>query len=69
MGSLTLARLRKHRDEGASAVEYGLLVALIAVVVAGAVAAIGFALRDRFNSVHDCVAQSAGSNCAPPAQQ
>ena len=47
--------LRK-RDEGASAVEYGLLVALIAVVVAAGAAAIGTALLGTFNSTADCVA-------------
>ena len=43
-------RLRRpgtRRDDGASAVEYGLLVALIAVIIAGAVAILGTTLRDR----------------------
>jgi len=38
-------RLGTRRDDGASAVEYGLLVALIAVVIAGAVALLGTTLR------------------------
>ncbi len=38
-------------EDGASAVEYGLLVAGIAVVVMGAVYAIGTSLNDKFNSV------------------
>jgi pilus assembly protein Flp/PilA len=51
-----LRSLRKRRDEGASAVEYGLLVALIAVVIAGAVFALGQALNDRFTDANTCVA-------------
>lgn len=46
----TLARLFR-RDEGASAVEYGLLVALIAVIIMGAVAAIGTGLNEKFGEV------------------
>src|SRR5258705_1371339 len=41
--------VRTRRDEGASAVEYGLLVALIAVVIAGTVVALGSTLKDRFD--------------------
>ncbi len=45
--------LRKFmQDEsGASAVEYGLLVALIAVVIIGAVTALGQSIRDMFTNV------------------
>ncbi|GAA1785322.1 hypothetical protein GCM10009682_04190 [Luedemannella flava] len=61
------ARLRTpiaRRDKGASAVEYGLLVALIAVVIAGAVYLLGDTLSDRFNTVQQCVAKNAPSaNC------
>jgi pilus assembly protein Flp/PilA len=58
-------RLRKRRDDGASAVEYGLLVALIAVVIAGAVTALGIALNNRLDAACDSVA---AANCNPPAQ-
>ena len=44
-------RKMAHREEGASAVEYGLLVALIAVVIIIAVALLGTNLRGKFNSV------------------
>ena len=44
-----LRRLGTRRDDGASAVEYGLLVALIAVIIAGAVALLGTTLRDTVN--------------------
>lgn len=38
-------------EEGASAVEYGLLVALIAVVIIGALTLLGGNLSSRFNQV------------------
>lgn len=46
-------RLQSHfaDDEGATAVEYGLMVALIAVVIITAVALIGTNLEDVFNDV------------------
>ena len=51
-------RLRTRRDDGASAVEYGLLVALIAVVIAATVALLGTSLNTKFNDINACV----GSN-------
>ncbi len=43
---------RKARsDEGATAVEYGLMVALIAVVIIAAVTLLGGNLRDTFSEV------------------
>ena len=39
------------RDKGASAVEYGLLVALIAAVIVGVVAILGGQIANAFNSV------------------
>lgn len=60
-------RLRKRRDEGASAVEYGLLVALIAVVIAGAVTALGIALNNRLTDAGDCVASGTAADCGPAA--
>ncbi len=40
-----------NEERGATAVEYGIMVALIAVVVIGAVTAIGTNLNDTFNSI------------------
>jgi len=40
-----------RNETGATAVEYGLLVALIAAVIIGAVTAFGTGLRDLFNSL------------------
>jgi pilus assembly protein Flp/PilA len=39
-----------RRDRGASAVEYGLLAALIAAVIAGVVAALGLKVNQMFTS-------------------
>ncbi len=56
--------LRQRRDEGASAVEYGLLVALIAVMIAGTVWVLGDALRQQFDTVQQCVGTATGGgNC------
>jgi pilus assembly protein Flp/PilA len=43
------------RERGATAVEYGLMVALIAVVVIGAVTLLGTNLNAKFNSVQNAV--------------
>lgn len=49
-------RLQALRNErGASAVEYGLLVALIAVVIIAAVTALGLNLEDIFDEVADAI--------------
>jgi len=42
-------------DEGATAVEYGLLVALIAAVIVGAVAAVGTEVNAAFKKVTDAM--------------
>jgi pilus assembly protein Flp/PilA len=47
-----LVKLSTLRSEkGATAVEYGLMVALIAIVIIAAVALLGGNLRDLFNDV------------------
>ena len=43
-------------ESGATAVEYGLMVALIAVVIIGAVTTLGTTLSDKFTTVKDKVA-------------
>jgi pilus assembly protein Flp/PilA len=59
-----LGKLRglTRRDDGASAVEYGLLVALIAVVIAGTVVILGNALQNRFHDACQSVANAAPDN-------
>jgi len=44
-------RFQDRKDRGATAVEYGLLVGLIAVVIIVAVTALGTELRALFNSI------------------
>jgi pilus assembly protein Flp/PilA len=61
-----LSARRTRRDEGASAVEYGLLVALIAVVIAGAVIALGTALNGKFQSACNAVSGGSSSCAASP---
>jgi pilus assembly protein Flp/PilA len=59
--------VRPRRDDGASAVEYGLLVALIAVVIAATVIALGTTLRNKFGHANCTVAaqdQAAAEACA-----
>ncbi|WP_042442253.1 Flp family type IVb pilin [Azospirillum sp. B510] len=45
-----LRRLRKD-DRGATAIEYGLLAALIAVAIIGGVSAVGGNLNSMFNAI------------------
>jgi len=40
-----------HDESGATAIEYGLIAALIAVVIIGALTSIGSNLNTKFNSV------------------
>jgi pilus assembly protein Flp/PilA len=49
-----------REEEGASAVEYGLLVALIAVVIIGAVTTLGTSLRDKFGEAASGVSGAGG---------
>lgn len=48
-------RSRLSREEGASAVEYGMLVALIAAVVVGTVVLLGPKIRDAFQAIVDAL--------------
>jgi len=48
---VTFQTLVATRDRGATAVEYGLMLALIAVVILAAVTLLGENLRNMFNTV------------------
>lgn len=50
-------------EDGATMIEYGLLAALIALVVAAAVVTIGTALNNRFTDVQNCVNDPNTTNC------
>ncbi len=50
-----LSGLREHDEDGATAVEYGLLVALIAAVIIGVVGALGLQVQAAFQTVVDAL--------------
>ena len=60
-----ISRIRTHicRDEGASAVEYGLLIAGIAAIIAVTVFVLGGQLKDRFGKTGSCVAGTSSTTC------
>ncbi len=49
----TVAKDRVREEKGATAVEYGLLVALIAAVIIAVVVALGTDILEGFNGVED----------------
>ncbi len=53
-------------ESGATAIEYGLIAALISVVIIGAVSALGGSLTGVFNDINECLADSTA--CAAPAE-
>ena len=55
-------RLAKMDSRGASAVEYGLLIAGIAAVIVAVVFLLGGNILDAFNKTNNCVG-TAGDNC------
>jgi Flp pilus assembly pilin Flp len=72
--SATLARLRARlggqqlREAGVTAVEYALMVAIIALLLVGGFYALFNAVQTKYNDVGDCVAsQPAPEDCSPPA--
>lgn len=54
---MTKAHVRRFlaRDKGATAVEYGLLVALIAAIIVGVVATLGTQIQTAFQTVVDAL--------------
>lgn len=59
-----IVRIRKtlSRDEGASAVEYGLLVAAIAAIIVGVVFLLGSRVKSTFSKTESCISAS-NTNC------
>ncbi len=57
------ARFAKMEERGASAVEYGLLIAGIAALIVVVVFAFGDVLSNIFNTTCDSVGQSSGQSC------
>ena len=58
---------RRRRDEGASAVEYALLVAAVAAVVLAVVLGLAGIVRDAFQTTTDCVHGSPTPCATSPA--
>ena len=50
-------------DAGASAVEYGILVAAIAAVIVAIIFALGVGVKNTFNKTSSCVSAGASSTC------
>jgi pilus assembly protein Flp/PilA len=53
---------RRGRDRGASAVEYGLMVAAIAAVIVAVVFGLGSVVRNAFEHTSSCIART-GAPC------
>ena len=50
-------------DEGASAVEYGLLIAAIAAVIVGIVFGLGLLIKGSFSKTSSCISAGTGAGC------
>jgi Flp pilus assembly pilin Flp len=73
--SATLAYVRARlgelhtREQGVTAVEYALMVAIIALLLVGGFFALFNMVKDRYGIVGDCVASGPRpADCAPPAE-
>ena len=71
--SVTLAYVRVRlgqlhdREQGVTAVEYALMVAIIALLLVGGFFALFSAVKDRYDVVGDCVASGPNpTNCTEP---
>ncbi len=63
MNALLMSIKRFVKDEeGVTAIEYGLIAALIAVVIAGAVVIVGTQLNNVFTTIGTCLS-TAGTTC------
>lgn len=58
---------RKTVDRGASAVEYGLMVAAIAAVIVGTVFALGGFVKATFDKTCSAISQPTQGQCVPAA--
>ena len=50
-------------EEGVTAIEYGMIAALIAVVIAGAVVTVGTNLNAVFNTIATCLSGLSSASC------
>jgi pilus assembly protein Flp/PilA len=63
--SPTRRTLWRRRDDGASTVEYALLVAAVAAVLLAVVLGLASIVRDAFRTTDDCVTSGSTGTCAP----
>jgi pilus assembly protein Flp/PilA len=61
---LDVARAFVREDDGATMIEYALLVALIAIVVAAGLVTLGTAVKTKYSSVSTCVTTPDATNCS-----
>jgi pilus assembly protein Flp/PilA len=61
--SLRERRALRDEERGASAVEYGLLVAGIAALVVTIVFALGGTIETAFDKTEDCVSKNGAADC------
>ena len=71
--SVTFAYVRarlgqlQDREQGVTAVEYALMVAIVALLLVGGFIALFSTVKDRYDVVGDCVASGPNpTNCATP---
>ncbi|HEY9032994.1 MAG TPA: Flp family type IVb pilin [Pseudomonadales bacterium] len=57
-----------RKQAGATMVEYALMVALIAVAVAGTVLLVGQEVNTKFDEVKECIANPSAENCQPTGE-
>jgi len=50
-------------EEGVTAIEYGLIAALIAIVIVAAITLIGDGLQETFENIAACLGQVSGGTC------
>ena len=58
-----IARFVKD-ESGATAIEYGLIAALIALAIMVGAGALGNALNNKFNTIANCVKTASGAGCS-----
>jgi pilus assembly protein Flp/PilA len=60
---ITRIRTALRHDEGASAVEYGLLVAAIAAIIVRVVFILGSKVSSTFDKTQSCIESQGGAGC------
>ena len=59
--ALNLLKSLIEQDEGVTAIEYGLIAALIAVVIIAAITVVGTELQDTFTTISDALVNANAS--------